>query len=60
MSKKNYMLIRRSSINRVCWANKNPVDAIVGGQSMYVLMILENIKETRLKFSRGSITDGEL
>ena len=54
------MLIRRSSINRVCWANKNPVDAIVGGQSMYVLMILENIKETRLKFSRGSITDGEL
>ena len=54
------MLIRRSSINRVCCANKNPVDAIVGGQSMYVLMILENIKETRLKFSRGSITDGEL
>ena len=27
-----------------------------GGESMYILTILEKIKETRLKFSQGSVT----
>ena len=35
---------------------KNPADAVVAYTSMFVLTILEKIKETRLKFSQGSIT----
>ena len=35
--------------------NNNAVDAH-GKQSMFVLMILEKIKEARLKFSQGSVT----
>ena len=35
---------------------KNPDDAVVANESMFVLTILEKIKETRLKFSQGSVT----
>ena len=35
---------------------KNPDDIVVGNESMFVLTILEKIKETRLKFSQGSGT----
>ena len=35
---------------------KNPDDAIVANGSMFVLTILEKMKETILKFSQGSIT----
>ena len=35
---------------------KNPDNVIVTNESMFVLTILENIKETRLKFSQGSVT----
>ena len=37
-------------------ANANATDAGDYDQSMFVLTILENIKETRLKFSKGSVT----
>ena len=36
------------------------VDSVNGDDRQSVLMILEKIKETKLKFSQGSITDGEL
>ena len=39
--------------------NYNVVNAD-GKQNMFVLRILEKIKETRLKFSQGSVTDGKL
>ena len=35
---------------------KNLENAIVANESMFVLTVLEKIKETRLKFSQGSIT----
>ena len=35
---------------------KNPDDAIVANESPFVLTILENVKETRLKFSQGRVT----
>ena len=35
---------------------KNPDDVVVGNECMFVLTILEKIKETRLKFSQGSAT----
>ena len=35
---------------------KNPDNASVESESMFVLTILEKIKETRLKFSQGSVT----
>ena len=34
----------------------NAVDEIIAGKYMFVLTILEKIKETRLKFSQGSVT----
>ena len=34
----------------------NPGDAVLGNESMFVLTILEEIKETRLKVSQGSVT----
>ena len=34
---------------------KNPDDAIVANESPFVLTILENVKETRLKFSQGCV-----
>ena len=34
----------------------NATDAACNDQSMFVLTILEKIKETRLKFSQGSVT----
>ena len=35
---------------------KNSGDAVAANESMFVLTILENVKETRLKFSQGSGT----
>ena len=35
---------------------KSPNNEIVGNQSMFVLTILEKIKETKLRFSQGSLT----
>ena len=35
---------------------KNPDDVVVANISMFFLTILEKIKETRLKFSQGSVT----
>ena len=35
---------------------KNPDNASVESESMFVLAIFEKIKETRLKFSQGSVT----
>ena len=35
---------------------KRPDDAIGVGRNMFILTILEKIKETRLKFSQGSVT----
>ena len=35
---------------------KNPGNAIAVNEFMFVLIILAKIKETRLKFSRGSVT----
>ena len=35
---------------------KNPNDAIVANESMFVLTFLEKIKETRLKLSHSSVT----
>ena len=35
---------------------KNPDDAVVANESMFVLTISERIKGTRLKFSQGSVT----
>ena len=35
---------------------KNLENAIVANESMFVLTVFEKIKETRLKFSQGSIT----
>ena len=35
---------------------KNPDDAIVANESPFVLTVLENVKETRLKFSQGCVT----
>ena len=35
---------------------KNPENAIVAKESMFVLTILEKMKETRLSFSQGSAT----
>ena len=35
---------------------KNPDGAVAANESMFVLTILEKIKETRLKFSQGSVT----
>ena len=35
---------------------KIPKNEIVFNESMFVLIILEKIKETRLKFSQGSVT----
>ena len=32
----------------------------INNQSMFALTILEKIKETRLKFSQGSITDKKI
>ena len=37
-------------------ANNNPTDTGNSDQYIFVLMILETIKETRLKFSQGSVT----
>ena len=34
----------------------NPDDSTVANESMFDLTILEKIKETRLKFSQGSLT----
>ena len=34
----------------------NATDARENDQSMFVLIMLEKIKETRLKFSQGSVT----
>ena len=36
--------------------NDNATDDCDNGQSMFVLTILEKIKETRLKFSQESVT----
>ena len=35
---------------------KIEADAIVAGESIFVLTILENIKQMRIKFSQGSET----
>ena len=35
---------------------KNPDNGIATNESMFMLRILEKIKETRLKFSQGSVT----
>ena len=35
---------------------QNAVNETVANESMFVLTILEKIKETRLKFSQGSVT----
>ena len=35
---------------------KNSDDAVVASEFIFVLTILEKIKETRLKFSQGSVT----
>ena len=35
---------------------KNPDDTVVANESMFVLRMLEKIKETRLKFSQVSVT----
>ena len=35
---------------------KNAADRMVDGETMFGLAILEKIKETRLKFSQGSVT----
>ena len=35
---------------------KNPDDAIVANESMFILRILQKIKEVRLKFSQESVT----
>ena len=57
--------IRRSSKSnstiRICWTNKklgddNATDGRNCDQSMFVLTILEKIKEARLKISQGSVT----
>ena len=37
-------------------ANDNAIDAGENNQSMFVLTILEKIKETRLKYSPESVT----
>ena len=36
--------------------SKNPNNEIVANESMFALTILEKNKETRLKFSQGSVT----
>ena len=36
--------------------SKNSDSAVVANESMFVLTILEEIKETRLTFSQGSLT----
>ena len=54
-------IIRRWSKNnwtdRICWTNKicNGIHAD-GAEYMFILTILEKIKETRLKFSQESVT----
>ena len=56
------MLIQKNSANRIRWTikkidtNHNATDAKDNGQSMFVLTILEKIKEMRLKFSQGTVT----
>ena len=35
---------------------KNPNNAILANKSLFVLTILEKIKEAKLKFSQGSVT----
>ena len=35
---------------------KIPDSEIVGNESMFILTVLEKIKETRFKFSQGSVT----
>ena len=55
------MIIKSNSTNRTCWTikklddNYNATDA-GNDQYMFVSTILEKIKETKLKFSRGSVT----
>ena len=49
------------STNRICWKNKklgddgNAADTS-NDQSMFIITILEKLKETRLKFSQPSVT----
>ena len=54
MDKKNFS--KTNSANRVCWTIKNSDNAIIDNESKVVLIILEKIKEKRLKFSHGSTT----
>ena len=48
---------RQSAIQQIEFTAplKNPDGAIVSDESMFTLTILEKIKETRLKFSHGSV-----
>ena len=45
---------KSKSTNITCSTLKNPDNAIVGNESMFILTILEKIKETSLKPSQGS------
>ena len=48
-----------NSISRIRWsldADDNVTDAGDNDRSIFVLIILEKIKETRLKFSQGCVT----
>ena len=50
---------KSNSTNRICWTiRKTSYNATNAGndQSMFILTILEKIKETTLKFSQGSVT----
>ena len=42
--------------NVVEYGLRNPDDTVVANKSMFVLIILENIKQVRLKISQGSVT----
>ena len=60
--KNHYILIaiwywlKNNSANRIRWVIKNSDDVIVANESMFILTILDKIKETRLKFSQARVT----
>ena len=50
---KNRYWSKNNLTNRICWAIKNANDVNVdSAQSMFVLMILESLKETRLNLKK--------
>ena len=56
----------KNSTNRIRWTIKNPYDAVVPDKPVFVITIIEKIKETRLKFEikifsrKGIIKNGKL